>query len=411
MSEAQVLEAVDDRRQELIEFAQQLLTIKSENPPGEEKDVAEAIRGVIERYSLGEIEVVGRTPSRPNVVTTMKGNQGGKRLLYTGHTDVVPVGEDERSEWRADPYAAEILDGELYGRGATDMKGPITSMLYGAIAMKEAGAPFKGELVLAFTSAEETGGYYGAQYVSEQGLVTADAGVIGEPSGMEYGFDFLATASRGATCFKLVVRGTQMHSSQSDIRNAVNAGIKLSKVIHRMSEELVIHHEPHPLYPQGPTINLGTTLAGGVDYCIIPGYAEARNDIRVLPGMTREQVMNDLNDCLDRIRKDDPQLDVELVPEPDVLGWSEAVEVSPNHPLVGTLGDATERVVGFKPKIGGFTGGTDAKYFISTAKTPTISAFGPGLLNLAHGPNERVPVDDLVNGAKIYALAALSYLQ
>ena len=411
MSEEKVLEAVDDSRQEVIEFAQRIIAIPSENPPGKETAVAEAIREVVERYSLGEVKMVGREPDRTNVVVTLKGTGNGKGLFYNGHIDVVPVGQDERRHWKADPFSGEIIDGEMYGRGSADMKGPVASMLYGAIALKEAGATFRGDLILAFTAEEETGGYYGAQYVCEQGLIKADAGLIGEPSGMESGFDFLATASRGATCFKLKVQGTQMHSSQSDIRGAVNAGIKLSKVIYRMSEELKLHYEPHPLYPQGPTINLGTTLEGGVDYCIIPGYAEAKNDIRILPGMTREQTMKDLNDLLDKLRQEDPQLQVELEPDPGRTGWSDAVEVPQDHPLVQVVGDATERVLGFRPKTGGFTGGTDAGHFMGIAKAPTISAFGPGLLNLAHGPNERVPVDDLVSGAKIYALTALRYLQ
>ena len=201
-----------------------------------------------------------------------------------------------------------------------------------------------------------------------------------------------------------------MHSSQSDIRNGVNAGVKLAKVLYRMSEELVIRHEPHPLYPQGITINLAETMNGGVNYCIIPGYMEAKNDIRLLPGMTRDTVMEDLNGFLDKLRKEDPDLDVEMVLA-DGQGWVDGAEIPANHPLVDSILDATDRVLGFKPQVGGFTGGTDAPYFQNIARTPTISAFGPGLLSMAHGPNERVPVDDLISSAKIYALAALGYLR
>ena len=409
MSEQKVQEAVDARHDEIVEFTQRILKIPSENPPGTERAVAEAIRDVAEQYDLGRVEMPARDKDRPSVVITLEGSGAGKTLLYNGHTDVVLVSDDERPQWKADPYAAEIIDGELYGRGAADMKGPVASMLYGAIALKEAGSPFNGELVLAFTADEEDGGYYGAQYVCEQGLATADAALIGEPSGMDSGFDYLAIASRGATCFKLVVRGTQMHSSQSDIRGAVNAGLKLAKVLYRMEQELVIHHEPHPLYPQGPTINLGTTLEGGVNYCIIPGYAEATNDVRVHPGMTKESVMGDLNDFLDKLRKEDDKLDVELVPDAST-GWINPAEVSSSHPLVQTILDSTESVLGFRPETGGFTGGTDAQHFEQIAGTPTVSAFGPGLLKLAHGPNERVPVKDLVAGAKIYAVTAMRYL-
>ena len=410
MNQSRIFQAVDARRGELLALAQTLLRHPSENPPGGEREVAQALRQVIDRHSLGDTVTIASDPERPSVIATIQGRGPGKRLIYNGHTDVVPVGDDERALWKADPFGGEIIDGELYGRGAADMKGPIAAMLYSAIAIRDADEPFNGELVLAFTADEENGGHYGAEYIANQGLAEADACLIGEPSGMDSGLDFLATACRGAVCFTLMVKGTQMHSSQSDIRGGVNAGVKLAKVLYRMSEELVIRHEPHPLYPQGVTINLAETLSGGVNYCIIPGYMEARNDIRLLPGMTRDTVMEDLNGFLDMLRAEDPDLDVEMVLD-DGQGWIDGAEIPANHPLVDSVLEATNSVLGFKPRIGGFTGGTDAPYFQTIARTPTISAFGPGLLSMAHGPNERVPVDDLVSSAKIYALAALNYLQ
>ncbi len=411
MSEERVLEAVDDRRSDLIEFAQRMVSIPSENPTGSEKEVAEAIHDHMKSLPLDDVQLLSKVPERPNVMGTLKGEGGGKRLLFNGHTDVVPVSDAERPEWKADPYGAEIIDGELYGRGAADMKGPIASMLYAAVALNDAGAGIKGELALAFTSSEETGGNFGARYICEQGWGKADVCIIGEPSGMKKSLDYIAIACRGGASFKIVVHGTQMHNSQSDIRGAVNACLNLSKVLHRMSEELQLHYEPHRLYPQGPTINLADTLSGGVDYAIVPGYAEAKNDIRVLPGMSEEQVFKDLRDCLDKIRAEDPKLDVELVPEPGSSGWTSATELSRDHPIVDAVIDSTRKVMGNECQVGGFTGGTDAKHFMTIAGTPTIPAFGPGLLNLAHGPNERVLVEDLINASKVYALTALRYLQ
>ena len=141
MNEPRIFEAIDARRDELIGLAQTLLRRPSENPPGGEREVAEALEEVIERYSLGDTMTIGMDPERPSVITTIKGQGPGKRLIYNGHTDVVPVGKDEQALWRADPFGAEIIDGELYGRGAADMKGPIAAMLYGAIAIRETGVP------------------------------------------------------------------------------------------------------------------------------------------------------------------------------------------------------------------------------------------------------------------------------
>ena len=93
-------------------------------------------------------------------------------------------------------------------------------------------------------------------------------------------------------------------------------------------------------------------MNGGVNYCIIPGYMEAKNDIRLLPGMTRDTVMEDLNGFLDKLRKEDPDLDVEMVLA-DGQGWIDGAEIPANHPLVDSVLDATDRVLGFKPQIGG----------------------------------------------------------
>ena len=241
MNEDRVLEAVDDRRDDLIDFAQNIVSIPSENPTGSEKEVAGAIHEHMKGLPLDDVQLLSKVPERPNVVGTFKGIGEGKRLLFNGHTDVVPVSDAERPEWKADPYGAEIIEGELYGRGAADMKGPIASMLYAAVALKDAGANIKGDLALAFTSSKETGGHFGARYICEEGLGNADACIIGEPSGMEQGLDYIATACRGGASFKIVVHRTQMHNSQSDIRGAVNACLNLSKVLHRMSEELHLH--------------------------------------------------------------------------------------------------------------------------------------------------------------------------
>ena len=96
MNESRILEAIDAKRDELVGLAQTLLRRPSENPPGGEREVAEALREVIDRYSLGDTITIASDPERPSVITTLKGQGPGKRLIYNGHTDVVPVGEDER---------------------------------------------------------------------------------------------------------------------------------------------------------------------------------------------------------------------------------------------------------------------------------------------------------------------------
>ena len=210
-------------------------------------------------------------------------------------------------------------------------------------------------------------------------------------------------------CFKIRVYGTQMHSSLTDRLPAINANLKLAEVLIRMNRELRLTCRPHPLCP-APTVNLAVKLDGGVGYGVCAGVAEFQSDIRTLPGMTRQQLEADLERCLEALRRQDPQLRIELEFEPLPLGWIAPSEVTADHPMVRALLQAAEQVLGWRPQLNAFPGGTDAAKFQGVAGIPTIPSFGPGWLTLAHGPNECVGVEGIIQAAKMYARAAQTYL-
>jgi acetylornithine deacetylase/succinyl-diaminopimelate desuccinylase-like protein len=166
---------------------------------------------------------------------------------------------------------------------------------------------------------------------------------------------------------------------------------------------------PHSLCAS-PTINLAVKIEGGVGYGVCPGVAEFQADIRTLPDMTRQQLQTDVETCLSLIRRDDPELRAELEFEPPPLAWLPATEVPADHPFVAVLLTASEQVLGWRPKLSAFPGGTDAAKFQARAGIPTIPSFGPGWLRLAHGPDECVGIEAIVQAAKMYALAAQTYL-
>lgn len=201
-----------------------------------------------------------------------------------------------------------------------------------------------------------------------------------------------------------------MHSSISDLFPSVNASVKMAWVLWRMARDLALHYEPHPYYPHGPTINLGDFVRGGLHYGVYPGYAEFGSDIRLIPRMTRDGVKRDLEEFLAGLRREDPEVKLEL----EIEGESRDGEwkcLRGDEPFVGILQDTSERVLGRRPLLGGFPAFTDAYWFGSYAGIPSIPAFGPGLLPLAHGPNEYVSMKGILQASKIYALAALHYLE
>ena len=179
----------------------------------------------------------------------------------------------------------------------------------------------------------------------------------------------------------------------------------MAEVICKMSENLELSFEPSELYPQGPTINLGVMVEGGLGLGITPGLSSFESDIRILPGMELDTIKKEIERYLDRLMKDDPDLSVDI----EVTHTLPPSHISIDEPIVRCALKCAVRVMDIPPRIGGFPGGTDAP-ILNELGIPSISALGPGLLHFAHGPNERVPVEDIITTTKIYALTLLDYL-
>lgn len=403
-----LLESLEARRQQIVDFACELIETPSINPPGDERQVAGLISRQAIDLGLGKPEVLAARPERPNLALRVRGGRPGPTFMLNGHMDTKPVGD--RSEWHTDPLVPTILDGQLYGLGSSDMKAAVAAMLYAAATLAPVASGLAGDLLLVFTADEEYGSKHGAIWLAESGLLKADVGLLGEPSGITREWEALHVLGRGITAFRIKVYGTQMHSSCSDILPSVNAAVKMANVLARVPDDLHLQFPAHPLCPQGITVNPGVIVSGGVTWGVYPGYAEFATDVRTLPGMTREGVRRDLDAFLARRRAEDPELRVEWEFAEPPLGWIEPQEVSADDPLVKSTAWAAEQVLGFRPPLSTFPGATDATAFQHQAGIRCIPSFGPGLLPLAHGPNEHVAVESIVQAAKIYALAVADFL-
>ena len=402
-----LLQYLEERREEIVEFAAELIRTPSPNPPGDERQVAQLLKRRLGKYGL-KAELLAKKPERPNVLLRLPGETSGDRLIINGHIDTKPPGDLEK--WRTDPYSPAMIEGKMYGLGSCDMKGQIAAIVYAAIALATTRVPFKGELILALSADEECGSEYGANYLVEELGLRAEAALVAEPSNIGKDWEYLAILSRGFCGFRVKVHGTQMHSSISNLLPSVNASTKMAHVLWRMERDLRINFPPHPLCPGGVTLNPGVFLSGGVNYGVFPGYAEFAVDVRTLPGMTKEGLRCDVEMFLDILRREDPSLQVEMAFEDGPLGWNEGTEISPQARIVQAALRASRRVLGFRPELRAFPGGTDAGIFQGKGGIPTIPALGPGLLPLAHSPNEHISVEGIVQAAKIYALTAKFYL-
>lgn len=399
---------IDRHKDALLAFTARLVATPSPNLPGDERAVVAVIQREMDRLALAGATIAAKEPHRPNVIYRLNGARSGPTFMLCGHSDTKPVGD--RSQWKTDPFDPVIRDGKLFGLGSTDMKGAVAAMIFAVAALKQCNVKLAGDLLLVINADEERGMTYGSEYLSTEYGLKADIALLGEPSAIDGPeFEYLHLLSRGLSCFKIKVYGTQMHSSLSDRLSSVNANVKMAETLSRLNHQLTLNFNPHSLCA-APTVNLGVKLEGGVGYGVVPGMAEIQSDIRILPGMTRAQVQSDILACLDRIVQADPSIHLSFHFEEPPLDWFEPTEVDLAHPLVGVLTETAFDVLGRRPKLSAFPGATDAKNFQNLAGIPTIPSFGPGWLPLAHGPNECVGVRGVIDAAKIYALAAQRFL-
>jgi len=395
------------RAGEATRLTMRLIAAPSENLPGDETAPAQVMREAISALGLPPAREFAMEPHRPNLIVRIDGARPGRHLALCGHLDTKPVGEAAH-QWNSDPFTGTIVGDRLYGLGSTDMKGACAAMLLAGAAFASVADRAAGSLSLVFTADEEYGSRFGAKYLTEIGAIEADAILLGEQAGVHEDWEAIRTVSRGFSGFRVVVGGTQTHSSISDQMPTVSAVEALAKVITGLRRELHPRYPAHPLCPNGPTVNIGVRAFGGVGYGVLAGHGEVWSDIRTTPGMTQHALGEDIEAALERIRPEVPGATVAWEFH-DGLGWIEPTEVPADHPMVTAIREASGQILGVEVPLGPFPGATDAYAFHGIGGIPTLAAWGPGMLPLAHGPNEFVSVSALEQTPAIYALTALLY--
>ncbi len=427
---------------EVVELLRGLLRLDTTNPPGNEIIAAEYIAAILMANGI-EPTVLSSAPGRGNVVARLKGDGSAQPLLLMGHIDVVPA---EPDKWRYPPFSAELVDGEIWGRGATDMKNVVAMELMTFLLVKRLGLPLKRDLIFMATADEEVGGSMGAGWLVDNHpeLIRAEYAINeGGPTAIVFGdktFFACSTAEKGTARFTLRTRGAPGHASLPHNDNAI---LKLGAALQRLgaahlplhviptvrghveaiaahldaeqaanlrnvlSEDPAVQAEaiarlPLPdvgkrrLFAATHNTATPTILSAGSKINVIPAEAEALIDGRILPGQTGESFMAELRAAMG----DNVELEFH---EP----VSPGLEADPASPLFALIQDVVaEHEPGAVVVPALITGGTDAK---SVVKLGTkVLGFvpmryeGPSLSGLAHNHNERVTIANLSFGTHIY---------
>ncbi len=380
-------------KEDPISLAQMMIRIDSENPPGKEKELADFMADILRAAGLETIEYDFK-PKRPNVVGVYHSRSSVRSLIFNGHLDTVPFGD--LGKWATNPLSGDIKDGRLYGRGSADMKSSIAAFISALRAILRSKVELGGDIVIALTSDEEDS-CLGAKDILEKGY-HASAAIVGEPSGLQ-----INIAHKGFARFSLTTYGKLAHSSNPD--EGVNAIYKMSKAINRLEEIAASYSHSsnsHPFLGK-PTLSVGV-IRGGAKDNIVPDSCEITIDRRLLPDESPQDVEGELKAELAKIARDDPQFRFKL----ELYNSQPASETDLSEEIVKTAKKAIKETVNIEPRVEGMPATTEMSHFVK-AGIPTI-ILGCGDIKMAHTINENLPVQQIIDASKIYAMILLKYL-
>jgi succinyl-diaminopimelate desuccinylase len=413
-----VLKRVEEIGSEMISFLQELIRIPTVNPPGEHYVVnAELIGGKLREfgYQTHYIAAEGcheHTEQYPrlNVLGRMEGSRKRPCLHFNGHFDVVPVGEG----WTVDPFAAEIQDGKLYGRGASDQKAGIAASIFAIEAIRRSGLRLQGTVEQSGSVDEESGGFAGVAHMAKLGWISDDKTdfvIITEPTNV----DRLFLGHRGVYWFKVTTHGRIAHGSMPHLGiSAVDHLVDfLYDVNHQLKPSLAQRKTAVPVEPPGSryaSINVNAIFGGqpeeGMQTPCVVDRSGAIFDRRFLAEENFDDVRGEVKALLEQLQGKNPDFKYNM----EDMMIVQPVQTDPNCQLVSTISESLEQIFGRPPKLAASPGTYDQKHVVRTGNVQQCIAYGPGILDQAHLPDEYVLIEDVITSAKVMALTALRLL-
>ncbi|MDY7077453.1 MAG: M20 family metallopeptidase [Chloroflexota bacterium] len=384
-------------------WTQELVRIPSVYRPerGEaEEPAARWVEARLEEIGLEtSFEVV--EPGRPNVIGIWRGAEGGKRLMFEGHTDVVTEGD--ASQWTYPPFEAQIVDGKMYGRGANDMKGGLVAAICATKALVESGVKLGGDILIGAVCDEE-GRMIGIKHFVEQGWADdVDAAIICEPEE-----NHLCICQKGVMWARVTATGKMAHGAMP--LTGVNSAYPMAEFLAAMREleaAQIGAHGKHEFLGQPsltPTI-LRSPVRGEAQNNVMPAQTEAVLDIRLIPGQSPEEIEDKIKSACETIHAKDERVTFEV----EVLEARAPTATDRDELVVQVLDQAYRDLTGKEPVYGGVPGSTDGTILNSRAGVPIVTC-GPGDIYIPHHIDEWLGLDELIEATRLYVVAAMRFL-
>lgn len=411
-----LLRAVESRRDELVTLTAELIRFPTINPPGEAyTPCSEYIAARLKKRGFETRLIRGEgTPGdndrypRTNVVARREGRGPGAVVHFNSHIDVVEAGEG----WTLDPFGGIVKDGRVYGRGACDMKGGLAASIIAAEAFMDVFPDFPGAIEISGTVDEESGGFGGVAYLASKGFFSrprVDHVIIPEPLNK----DRICLGHRGVWWAEIETKGSIAHGSMPFLGDS--AIRHMSAVLHAFEEELYpaldAKQTEMPVVPEGArrsTMNINS-IHGGQTEDFFPGLPSPNVadscrtviDRRFLLEESIDEVKGEVTSILDRLKRERPKFDYAIRDLMEVL----PTMTERNAPVVTAVAEGIRQIFGRDPDYVISPGTYDQKHIARIGHLHDCIAYGPGILDLAHRPDEWVGIDDMVESAKVMAIS------
>jgi len=414
---------IDARRDDLIALTQDLIRIPTVNPPGDNyREICDylALRLSKRGYAVELIRAEGKPGDsdkhpRWNVVARREGASPGETVHFNSHHDVVEVGR----RWTVDPFGGELRDGRIYGRGTCDMKGGLAASIIAAEAFADVVPGYRGAIEISGTADEETGGFGGVAYLAERGYFSPERVqhvIIPEPLNK----DRICLGHRGVWWAEIETFGRIAHGSMpflgdSAIRHMAEVLRQFEDVLY---PALSLKRTAMPVVPPGArqsTMNINSIHGGqaepeggftGFPAPVVAHSARIVIDRRYLIEESPAAVRQEVIDLLERLKAERQGFSYEIR---DLWTISPTM-TEKDAPVVQSVARAIGEVMGVAPEYVVSPGTYDQKHIDRIGRLKNCIAYGPGILDLAHQPDEWVGVDDMLDSAKVMALTLLDLL-
>ncbi len=411
MNRQEIWKMIDARTEDLMKLCSDMIAIPSVNPPGDVSRIVDYITNYLKEHKI-PFDIVGENEDRPNILARY-GTPGNKTVVFNGHCDVVPVGDENK--WAFPPFSGEIKDGVMLGRGTSDMKCGMGAFLFAVAMLADAGVKLSGDVLMTIVPDEETGGAYGTQWLFNHGYIKGDWGIVAEPTGM----DNIEVGQKGTMGMNLYATGTTAHGSLTPYvgDNAIDKLVKILPMMYELREihgnydgeiakVMEISKEKAKAVQKTPgvenimdhvTVNFGT-IQGGVKRNVVADTAMAELDVRVPIGVSHEEVIAKVD---------------EIIKKSGLTGITATYDnprggnyVSVNDPIVATVKECIKELLGIDMITAYQWASSDTRYF-REAGISTIQ-YGPSNTEGIHNYNETVNVADIITASKVYAAIILS---